>query len=153
MQCCWTGGEWMVCRNERGASKSARNHGKRMSFEMVFDGCWDGLTVEYRPPTALSEQRCRSLQRATIIYPPTPQNVRRVFPLWRWYPQAIIVAFFNFFYFKSTYPLLQRLAGSLYPMATLDHICLEANWPWRTVEFQEETAGVAQNGTDLVPSP
>lgn len=38
-------------------------------------------------------------------------------------------------------------------MATLDHICLEANWPWRTVEFQKETAGVAQNGTDLVPSP
>ena len=60
----------MVCRNERGASKSARNHGKTMSFEMIFDSCWDGLTVEYRPPTALSEQICRSLQRATIKYPP-----------------------------------------------------------------------------------
>lgn len=87
----------MVCRNERGASKSARNHGKTMSFEMVFDGCWDGLTVEYRPPTALSEQICRSLQRATIIYAHIPQNVRTVFPLWRWYPQAIIVAFLFFF--------------------------------------------------------
>lgn len=53
----------------------------------------------------------------------------------------------------STYPLLQRLTGSLDPMATLDHICLEAYWPWRTVEFQEETAGIAQNGTELVPSP
>lgn len=53
----------------------------------------------------------------------------------------------------STYPLLQRLTGSLDPMTTLDHICLEAYWPWRTVEFQEETAGIAQNGTELVPSP
>lgn len=53
----------------------------------------------------------------------------------------------------STYPLLQRLTGSLDPMATLDHICLEAYWPWRTVKFQEETAGVAKNGTELVPSP
>lgn len=57
----------MVCRNERGASKSARNHGKTMSFEMVVDGYWDGLTVECRPPTALSEGICRSLQRATVI--------------------------------------------------------------------------------------
>ncbi len=75
VQCCWTDGEWMVCRNERGASRSARNHGKTMSFEMVVDSCWDGLTVEYRPPTALSEQICRSLQRATIIYiHPPPQT-------------------------------------------------------------------------------
>lgn len=151
MQCCWTDGEWMVCRNERGASRSARNHGKTMSFEMVVDSCWDGLTVEYRPPTALSEQICRSLQRATIIYIYTPPKRQNCVSLRRWYTHPIVVVIL--FYFKSTYPLLQRLAGSLYPMATLDHICLEANWPWRTVEFQEETAGIAQNGTDLVPSP
>lgn len=53
----------------------------------------------------------------------------------------------------STYPLLQRLTGSFDPMATLDHIRLEAYWPWGTVEFQEETTGIAQNGTDFVPSP
>ena len=81
----------MVCRNERAASKSVRNHGKKMSFEMVFDGCWDGLRVEYQPPSALSEGICRSLQRATIIY--SPQIVRTVFPYGWWYTQPIIVAF------------------------------------------------------------
>lgn len=68
----------MVCRNERVASKSARNHEKKMSFEVVDDDCLDGLTVEYQPPSALSERICRSLQRATIMY--SPPNVRTVFP-------------------------------------------------------------------------
>lgn len=81
----------MVCRNERVASKSARNHGKRMSSEMVVDSCWGGLTVEYQPPSALSERICRFLQRATIIYP--PPNVRTVFPYGSG-TQPIIVAFF-----------------------------------------------------------
>lgn len=60
----------MVCRNERLASKSARSRGK-MSFEMVVEGCWDDLTAEYQPPSALSKRICRSLQRATIICSPT----------------------------------------------------------------------------------
>lgn len=61
----------MVCRNERLASKSARSRGKKKSFEMVVEGCWDDLTVEYQPPSALSKRICRSLQRATIINSPT----------------------------------------------------------------------------------
>ena len=65
----------MVCRNERLASKSARSRGKKMSFEMVVEGCWDDLTVEYQPPSALSRRVCRSLQRATIIYSPTVRTV------------------------------------------------------------------------------
>lgn len=119
-----------------------------MSFEMVVDGCWDDSTMEYQPPSALSKRICRFLQRATIIYSP---NVRTCFVYGcgthNSAAQPIRMAFL------STYPLLQRLTGSLDPMATLDHICLEAYWPWRTVEFQEETAGIAQNGTELVSSP
>lgn len=142
----------MVCRNERLASKSARSRGKKKSFEMVVEGCWDDLTVEYQPPSALSKRICRSLQRATIICSPTVRTgfafllflmavIRK-----KWWATIIMAVL-------STYPLLQRLTGSLDPMATLDHIRLEAYWPWRTVKFQEETAGIAKNGTELVPSP
>jgi hypothetical protein len=55
----------------------------------------------------------------------------------------------------SVYLLLRILGGArtLDAIAALDHVGLEAYRAWSAVEFEEEAAGVAEDGADLVPPP
>jgi hypothetical protein len=55
----------------------------------------------------------------------------------------------------ATYFLLciLRSTRTLYAIATLDHVGLEAYRTWSAVEFEEEPAGIAQDGADLISSP
>jgi hypothetical protein len=44
-------------------------------------------------------------------------------------------------------------ARTLHSIATFDNICLQAYRSWTAMQLQEETAGIAQHGADLVASP
>lgn len=52
-----------------------------------------------------------------------------------------------------TYLAFRGLPSSFYPIATLNDIGLETDGSWATVEFQEETACVAENGAQLISAP
>ena len=53
------------------------------------------------------------------------------------------------------YLLLHLHVGShgLNPIAALDDIGLERDWPWSAVQLQKETAGIAENGARLIATP
>lgn len=51
------------------------------------------------------------------------------------------------------YLSLLSLACSLDAIARLDYIRLERYWPRSAVEFQEEAARVAENGTHFIATP
>lgn len=69
---------------------------------------------------------------------------------------ALILAPFKNCRVKSiTYLLLGSLCRTrtLNAIATLDNICLQAYRPRSTVELQEETTSIAENGANLISSP
>jgi hypothetical protein len=53
----------------------------------------------------------------------------------------------------ETYLLLGTLSGSLDSIPAFDHVGLEAYRPGPAVEFEEETARIAEDGADFITAP
>lgn len=49
--------------------------------------------------------------------------------------------------------VLARCLRGLDAIARLDHVGLERDGPWAAVEFEEEAAGIAEDGAGLIAAP
>lgn len=54
---------------------------------------------------------------------------------------------------RGAYLALRALASSFHPIPTLDHIGLETDRSWATMQLQKESAGIAEHGAQLIATP
>lgn len=54
---------------------------------------------------------------------------------------------------KPTYLPLLSLHRSLDTIATFDHVSLEAYGPRSAVKFEEQAAGITEDGAEFIPAP